>query len=129
MARRSRTPGGSQFRLVRSERSGSEIYLTKTPGDFERKRLPILDELVVGVINALRDAIDEGAKQMSMLADERVFDDSTSRTCSRTAQRLNRMVTQLQKLLAEVGGATGYPKIPISHPGPHAVVRHLPTRI
>src|SRR5579871_1077741 len=128
MARRSRTPGSSQFRLDRSERSGNEIYITKTPGDFERKCFEFDRKLVVAVINTLRDAIDEGAKQMSMLADERVFDESTSRTCSRTAQRLNRMVAELQKLLTEVGGATGYPKFPINAPAAHAVVRHLPTR-
>jgi hypothetical protein len=48
--------------------------------------------MVAGFLDALQDVLDDGAAQMEMVADERMFDAALSGTFAATAQNLYRMV-------------------------------------
>ena len=100
---------------------------TKISGDLERKCFEFDRKIVARVLDTLQGAINEGAAQMEMVADERMFDQSLSGTFSRTAQHLDRMARRLAKLIDDVANATGYPKI-ANYPVERAVVRRLPLR-
>lgn len=128
MDRRSPAPSNSRDRLGRSERTATENRGIKISSDLERKCFEFDRGIVAGVLDTLQGAINEGATQMEMVADERMFDKSLSETFSRTAQHLNRMARKLEKLLGEVADATGYPKIAMDYPIGRAVVRRLPIR-
>jgi hypothetical protein len=128
MARRGLAPGNSRCRLDHSERTVTEKRGTKIPGDLDRKCFEFDREIVAGILDTLQGAINAGAAQMEMVADERMFDKSLSGTFSRTAQHLNRMARKLEKLLDDVTNATGYPKLAMDYPVERAVVRRLPNR-
>lgn len=60
---------------------------------------------VVGQLQNLRRAIDEGAEEMAMVAAERVFDQSFSRALERRARQLQRVAKDLNALLRSVAHA------------------------
>jgi hypothetical protein len=111
-----------------AERTAFKKRVGKSFGDLDGKYFDFDRKLVARVLDTLRGAMDEGAAQMEMVADERMFEKSLSGTFSRTALHLDRMARRLGKLLDDVGSATGYPKIGANFPLMHAVVRRLPIR-
>ena len=126
MARRSPAPSNSHQRVIHSERALTESRRTKLSGDLERKYFEFDRNIVAGVLGLLQSAVNTGAAQMEMVADERMFDKSLSGTFSRAALHLNQMGQKLGVLLGEVSGATGYPKPALEFAVAHAVVRrHL----
>ncbi len=128
MARRSQALDNFRVRSGHSDRTFAKGEGNAISGDLERKCFEFDRKIVTGVLDTLRSAIKEGALQMEMVADERMFDDSLSGDFSRTAEHLNRMSGKLKKLLGEVCSATGYPKLALDYRGPGAVVRRLPHR-
>jgi hypothetical protein len=109
MARHSLASGGSQFRPA-SVRPKSKTRNFEISSTLERKWFEFDRRGVTDVLNKLRRSIHDGATQMEMIADEQMFDSSLSRTFSRTARRLDRLVENLKQLGVGVNGATGYPK-------------------
>jgi hypothetical protein len=72
--------------------------------------------MVAGFLDALQDVLDDGAAQMEMVADERMFDAALSGTFAATAQNLYRMVVTLEKLADDIAKAPGYPNLAVSRP-------------
>jgi hypothetical protein len=128
MDRRSLVRGNSRYRLNHSQRTVTARRGTKTAGDLERTYFEFDRKIVAGVLETVRGAINEGAVQMEMVADERMFDKSLSGTFSRTAQQLNQIARKLEKLLDDVANTTGYPEIAMDSQVGRAVVRRLSTR-
>jgi hypothetical protein len=60
---------------------------------------------VLGQLQVLMRAIDEGAEEMAMVGAERVFDKSLSRALERRARQLNRTAKDLSSLLRSVARA------------------------
>ena len=127
MDRRSLVRGNSRYRLNHSQRAVTARRGTKT-GDLERTYFEFDRKIVAGVLETVRGAINEGAVQMEMVADERMFDKSLSGTISRTAQQLNQIARKLEKLLDDVANTTGYPEIAMDSQAGGAVERRLSTR-
>lgn len=128
MAQRSVALGNSRYRVGCSQRAVVASRGAKVPGDLERKYFEYDRKIVAGVLDTLQAAVNEGAAQMEMVADERMFDKSLSGTLSRASQHLHRIAGKLEKLLQDVGNATGYPEMARDLPAARAVVRRLPNR-
>ena len=126
MARRTATSGNSRYRSGHSRGRAFEGRSSKIPADLERRCFEYDRKLVANLIDKLRSAIDNGAVQIGLMADEQMFDDSLSDDLARMAQRLDRMAARLNELVVEVGNADGYPKMPSAHPPTPAEVRRLP---
>ncbi len=101
---------------------------TKIPADFERRCFEYDRKLVAVVIERLEAAIGQTAAQMDMVAEQQIYDESLSATFARIAQRFHWMTHELNDLMAEVGDAEGYPKMPRDQATTAAVVRPLPPR-
>jgi hypothetical protein len=101
---------------------------TEKSDDLERKYFDFDRKIVALALNTLRGAVNQGATQMEMVADERMFEKSLSGTFSRAAHHLDQMERTLGKLLNDVASATGYPRIAAASPLGRAVVRRLPVR-
>jgi hypothetical protein len=80
--------GQEKTRPHTNKRTHSELT------DFEIDRSTVITELL-----ALRRAIEEGAKQIDMVADERVFDQSLSRALVRKARKLHLVARDLNGLI------------------------------
>jgi hypothetical protein len=128
MPQRSPAHGNSRRRLGRAERRVALKRGHNITGDFDRKCFEFDRKIVVGLLDTLRRAINEGATHIDMVAAERRFDESLLGTFSLTAQHLHRMVSKLEKLLGDVAEATGYPKMVTDCPVGSAVVRRLPNQ-
>jgi hypothetical protein len=126
MIRRSSAPNHLRGQLNQSKRTGTGGAAVVS--DLERQYFEFDRKIVAEVLDTLRNAIAEGATQMAMVADERMFDRSLSGTFSRTALHLDRMGGRLEKLLGEVGQASGYPKLAVERPAKTGVLRRLPDR-
>jgi len=98
------------------------------PSDLERKFFELDRRIVAGVLNTLRDALHEGAVQLDMVADERMFDKLLSANLSQASRRLDRIRHKLEGILGDVSKATGYPAVTVAPPIKHAEVRQLPAR-
>jgi hypothetical protein len=125
MERHSLATSKSRWRLNHADRSVRENRGARSPGDFEQEFFEFDRKIVSNQLNQLRDAIDEGALQLEMVADEQMFDESLSATLSRTSQRLQQMSRRLEELLKDVAKADGYPDVSIRLPGKRAVIREL----
>lgn len=101
---------------------------TENSDDLERKYFDFDRKIVALALNTLRVAVNRGATQMEMVAEERMFEKSLSGTFSRAAHHLDQMERTLGKLLDDVASATGYPRIAAASPLRQAVVRRLPVR-
>jgi hypothetical protein len=125
MERHSLASAKSRWRLNHADRSVGENRGARSPGDFEQRFFEFDRKVVSNLLNNLRDAIREGAVQLEMVADERMFDDSLSATLSRTSRRLEQMWRKLEELLEDVAKADGYPDVSIHPPAKRAVIRPL----
>ena len=121
MAMSSAVSGNSRFRLGHAERVRHPRSKTS---DLDQKCFEFDRKIVAGVLGALQAAINRGATQMEMVADERMFDQPLSGAFARSAQHLDQMAHRLQNLVDEVADATGYPKLAAAR----AVIRRLPAR-
>jgi hypothetical protein len=101
---------------------------TENSDDLERKYFDFDRKIVALALSTLRGAVNQGATQMEMVADERMFEKSLSGTFSRAAHHLDQMECTLRKLLDDVASATGYPRIAAASSPGRAVVRRLPVR-
>ena len=117
MARHTVASGNSRYRSACSRGRAFEGRGSKIPADFERRCFEYDRKLVAVVIDTLRDVIHNGAIEMGMVIDNRI---------ARMAHRLDRMGSELDALMVEVGDASGYPKLPTDKPVTPAVVRRLP---
>ena len=88
----------------------------------ERKWFEFDRSTVTEVLGKLLSSIHDGAAQMEMIADERMFDTLLSRTFARTSRRLDHVVANLKRLGVKVNDATGYPK-PQRNPVRDSIVR------
>jgi hypothetical protein len=127
MAQRSPAAGKSPERGGQSKRIISHKRSRNGAADFERKCFEFDRRIVAGLLDTLRGAISEGANQIALIADEQMFEEALSGNFARTAKRLNRMVAKLEKLLGDIGSASGYPK-GANEQRISAVVHSLPTR-
>jgi hypothetical protein len=125
MERHSLASAKSRWRLNQADRSVRQNRGARSPGDFEQKFFEFDREIVSGVLNKLRDAIHEGAVQLEMVADERMFDQSLSATLSRTARRLEHVWRKLEELRKDVAKADRYPDVSIHPPAKRALIRPL----
>lgn len=71
--------------------------------EFDRKA-------VLRQIDTLQDAIDQNARELGMVADEGVFEQSLSSELSRASRALQAMRRELKTLRGEVARASGYPR-------------------
>ncbi|HLI78885.1 MAG TPA: hypothetical protein VKV03_02815 [Candidatus Binataceae bacterium] len=110
MARHGVAFGNSHFRPAYSDRTGSKSRQLQISPALERKWFEFDRDAVSGVLDTLQRAIDQGATQMEMIAAEQIFDSILSKTFSRTARRLDRVLLELKRLVIGINGATGYPK-------------------
>lgn len=128
MARHIVASGNSRSRSGRSVHRAFDGRGSKIPANLERRCFEYDRKLVANVIDTLRRAINNGAVDIGMIADEQMFDDSISDDLARMAQRLDRMAARLNELLFEVGNADGYPKMAAGHPTTPAQVHQLSSR-
>ena len=128
MAQHTATPSNSRCRPGHAERTIFKNRVTKGSENLEGKYFEFDRKIVTGVLDALRGDINEGAAQMGMVADERMFEKSLSGTLSRTALHLDQMARRLAQLLDDVASATGYPKLATDSRLEQALVRRLPIR-
>jgi hypothetical protein len=125
MSRRSLDSAQSQWRAGHATRRFSETRRGQTSADLEQEFFEFDRRIVLGVLNDLRDSIHEGAMQLEMVADERMFDQSLSANLSRTSRRLDRIYRILESVLGDVAKASGYPDIVVRTPVKRAVVRQI----
>ena len=107
----SQTPRNSQSRVGRAARRTTSIDLREPSPEFERKWFELDRGIVIGQVSALRRSITVGAKQMEMIAAERVFDQPLSEMILRKARAMQRVARDLKDLAIKVAAATGYPKV------------------
>ena len=100
----------SQSRVGRVERKPVPIDLAEVSQEFERKWFELDRSDVIGQLSALRRALANGARQMEMIAAERMFHKGLSDEILEKAQALKRIARQLKELAVKVTSATGYPK-------------------
>jgi hypothetical protein len=129
MSRRSVDSSHSRWRMM-GHTTGriNGNRLTENSVGLEQRFFEYDRRIVSGVLKTLRESIHEGAEQLGMMADERMFDDSLSANLSRTSRRLDRIYHTLESVLGEVAKATGYPDILVRAPVKPAEVRRLPER-
>jgi len=106
------TPRNSQSRAGRVERRRSApIDLAESSPEFERKWFELDRGIVIGQVSTLRRSITNGAKQMDMIAAEKIFDQPLSEMILRKAQALQKLARELKELAIKIAAATGYPKV------------------
>ena len=125
MERHSLATAKSRWRLNHADGSVGENRGARSPGDFEQEFFEFDRKIVLNLLNHLRNAIHEGAAQLEMVADERMFDEPLSATLSRTSRRLDQLWRKLEELLKDVAKADGYPDVSIHPPAKRAVLRSL----
>ena len=121
MALSSTASSNSRFRVGHADRAHN---LRSKVSNLDQKCFEFDRKVVAGVLDTLQAAVNQGATQMEMVADERMFNQSLSGAFTRSAHHLDRMAHRLERLLEDVASATGYPKIALGR----AVIRRLPTR-
>jgi hypothetical protein len=128
MSRRSVDSSHSRWRMGHSTGKVNGNQRTQDSVGLEQRFFEYDRRIVSGVLKNLRESIHEGAEQLGMVADERMFDDSLSANLSRTSRRLDRIYHTLEAVLGDVAKATGYPDILVRAPVKLAEVRKLPER-
>jgi len=101
----------SQSRAGRVERKPVPIDLTEASQEFERKWFELDRGVVIGQVSALRRSITNGAKQLDMIAAEKIFDQPLSEMILRKAIALQKLARELKQLAIKIAAATGYPKV------------------
>jgi hypothetical protein len=125
MSRRSLDSAHSQWRVGHATGRFNETRRGESSADLEQRFFEFDRRVVSGVLNDLRDSIHEGAMQLEMVADERMFDQSLSANLSRTSRRLDRLYRTLESVLGDVAKASGYPDIAVRTPVKRAIVRPI----
>ena len=99
-----------QSRPSRIERRVVPPDLVDHTSEFERRWFELDRSAVIGQLSSLRRAISNGAKQLEMIAAERIFEKPLSEEVRLTTVTLKRIGRQLKELAVKVKSATGYPK-------------------
>jgi hypothetical protein len=128
MGRRTHASADSRWRQGNSTGRGTAGRRVVNPVELERRFFEFDRRIVAGVLNALREAIQKGAMQLEMVAEEQMFDASLSANVSNASRRLGRMQRKLEEILGDVSKATGYPPDVTAQPIGYGVVRQFPDR-
>ena len=83
---------------------GKRADSSKLPND-ALEYFEIDQSVVLGQLQNLRRAIEEGAEELEMVAAERVFDKSLSRALERRARQLQQTAKDLNSLLRSIASA------------------------
>ena len=101
--------GNPQSRAGRVERESTPRDLVEGSFEFDRRWFELDRSAVIGQLSSLRRAIANGAREMEMIAAERIFEKSLAQEIRQKAFALKRVARQLKELAVKVTAATGYP--------------------